>query len=261
MKFIHLTDIHLVAPGAPLNGGVPSDRFAACLEDISRWHGDAEFCVISGDLTEFAEPEAYAHLRDTLAGFPLPCFLMIGNHDDRAVFLSEFPDHPRDENGFIQHRHDCDAGVFLFLDTTVDGADQHQGVLCDQRLGWLRQNLQQAGERPVYLFMHHPPFDIGIDYLDPIRLLNDGAFHEVLQGAGDLRHVFYGHVHRMTYVSWRGIPFTSLPSLNHQIPLNPESVAGEFCDEPPAYGVVELSADQMTVHFNTFLQRNPLHQT
>jgi hypothetical protein len=109
--------------------------------------------------------------------------------------------------------------------------------------------------------MHHPPFDIGIDYLDPIRLLNDGAFHEVLQTAGNLRHVFYGHVHRMTYVNWRGIPFTSLPSLNHQVPLIPESVAGEFCDEPPAYGVVELSTDQMTVHFNTFLQRNPLHQT
>ena len=77
----------------------------------------------------------------------------------------------------------------------------------------------------------------------------------------NIRHVFYGHVHRMTYVNWRGVPFTSLPSLNHQIPLNAGSVQGEFCDEPPAYGVVQIENDQLTVHFNTFLQRNSLHQT
>jgi hypothetical protein len=39
------------------------------------------------------------------------------------------------------------------------------------------------------------------------------------------------------------------------------SVEGEFCDEPPAYAVITLAPEQMTVHFNTFLQRNPLHQT
>ena len=65
----------------------------------------------------------------------------------------------------------------------------------------------------------------------------------------------------MTSVNWRGIPFTSPPSLNHQIPMVPESVDGEFCDEPPAYCVVNVTTDQLVVHFNTFLQRNPLHQT
>jgi len=62
-------------------------------------------------------------------------------------------------------------------------------------------------------------------------------------------------------VSWRGIQFTSPPSLNHQVPLVPNSVGSEFCDEPPAYGVVNIKNEQITINFNTFMQRNELHQS
>ena len=33
MKFIHITDTHLVAPGVPLYGLDPCERLAACLAD------------------------------------------------------------------------------------------------------------------------------------------------------------------------------------------------------------------------------------
>ena len=261
MKFVHISDIHLVPEGTALYGAVPSDRFESCLRDIEDYHGDAAFCVISGDLAEFAEPEAYRYLKARLARFPVPTHLMIGNHDAREAFLATFPDHPVDGAGFVQHHLDNEIGVFLFLDTTRDGADAHDGQLCQARLDWLRARLEQAGDRPVYIFMHHPPFDIGIPYVDDIKLIEADGFAEALGTGRNVRHVFYGHVHRMTYVCWRGIPFTSLPSLNHQIALVADSVASEYCDEPPAYAVVTLAPDQMTVHFNTFLQRSPLHHT
>lgn len=261
MKFIHITDIHLVDQDGHLNGGVPSTQFARCLEDIAKWHSDAAFCVISGDLAEFGRAEAYQVLKSHLDGFQLPCHLMIGNHDDRQVFRTVFTDDHVDSNGFVQHSIETDAGKFIFLDTTKDGADMHEGQLCTLRLNWLKEQLISAGDKPCYLFMHHPPFDIGIPYVDDIRLVEAEVFFETLGHGRNIRHVFYGHVHRMTYVNWRGIPFTSLPSLNHQIPLTADSVDGEFCDEPPAYGVVQIADDQMTVHYNTFLQRNPLHQT
>ena len=100
------------------------------------------------------------------------------------------------------------------------------------------------------------PFEYGNPILEEVE-----EFAAALKYGRNILHVFYGHVHRMTFVNWRGVPFTSLPSLNHQIPLNAASVQGEYCDEPPAYGVVQIEDDQLTVHFNTFLQRNPLHQT
>ena len=39
------------------------------------------------------------------------------------------------------------------------------------------------------------------------------------------------------------------------------NVKGEFCDEPPSYGVVLIDGDQLTIHLNNFLDRQPLHQT
>ena len=62
MKFVQLSDVHLVAGGGELNGCVPSQRLRSCLDDILQWHSDAEFCVISGDLTEFAEQIGRAHV-------------------------------------------------------------------------------------------------------------------------------------------------------------------------------------------------------
>ena len=188
-KFIHITDIHLVDEGLLLNGGVPTARLDACLDDISRWHPDAAFCVISGDLAEFAEVEAYQALKARLAVYPLPCFLLIGNHDDRAVFQSVFPDHPKDMNEFVQHRFEIEQGVFLFLDTTKEGRDVHEGQLCSYRLDWLKQQLAEAGDKPTYLFLHHPPFEIGIPYVDNIRLIEAEAFAKALRHGRDIRHV------------------------------------------------------------------------
>lgn len=261
MKFIHLTDLHLTSPDTMLNGSDPVDRLDCCLRDIENWHHDAEFCVLSGDLAEFSEPDAYAWLQDRLNSFPIPCFLMIGNHDDRVVFQTIFPNHPKDAAGFVQHVHTTNDHVFIFLDTAKDGHNVDEGQMCPPRLAWLKEQLIAAGDKPCYLFMHHPPFDIGIPYTDDIKLVEIKEFAETLDSGRNIRHIFFGHVHRMTYVNWRGISFTSLPSLNHQIPLNAASVEGEYCNEPPAYGVVLVEPDQLTVHFNTFLQRDPLHQT
>ena len=102
MKIVQISDIHLGAAGEEINGCQPSERLISCFEDIVSWHSDAEFCVITGDLTEFAEPVAYEFLKSILIDFPLQCYLMLGNHDDRRVFQSVFDDYFQDENGYVQ---------------------------------------------------------------------------------------------------------------------------------------------------------------
>ena len=261
MKFIHISDIHLVSGDRLLNGSVPLERLEKCLDDILKWHLDAEFCVISGDLSEFAEKEAYQLLKNKVKKFPIPFFLMIGNHDDRDLFQTVFPDNPFDQNNFVQMSFETSEGVFLFLDTKKQGENVHDGELCKKRLTWLKMQLINAGTKKTYLFMHHPPFDIGIPYMDKIRLFGAEQFLSTLSHGQNICHIFYGHVHRITFVKWHGYTFSSLTSLNHQSPLVAESVDGEFCDEPPAYGVVLVNGEQLTVHFNNYLDRKPLHQT
>ena len=97
--------------------------------------------------------------------------------------------------------------------------------------------------------------------MDKIRLFGAEQFLSTLSHGENVRHIFYGHVHRMTFVKWHGYTFSSLTSLNHQSPLVAESVDGEFCDEPPAYGVVLAPGEHLRVHFNKYLDYKPLHQT
>ena len=256
MKIIHITDFHLVTPDEPLWGLDPHDRAGRCLDDIARWHGDADFCVISGDLTDQGDSLAYAWLVERLNTFPIKTFLMVGNHDAREGFRCAFPETELDENGFVQYAHKCDQGVFLFLDTLKGPTSE--GEYCARRRDWLTGQLRKAANDPVWIFMHHPPFDIGIPYMDRIKLEDPEAFAEVISEHGNIRHIFFGHVHRAAFVHWRGIPCTCLPSTNHQIPLNRQSTGTRYSDEPPMYGVVLIENEKTVVHFEACLDRGPV---
>ena len=86
MKFIHITDLHLVAPDTLLHGLNPEHRFSSCIDNINEHHGDAECVVITGDLADAGETAAYQLLAKELERCNLPCHLLMGNHDHRDVF-------------------------------------------------------------------------------------------------------------------------------------------------------------------------------
>ena len=150
-------------------------------------------------------------------------------------------------------------GDFVFLDTLDEGS--HAGRLCEARLDWLRARLEEAAGRPVYLFMHHPPFAVGIPSLDCIALAEPERLAAILAPHRNVRHLFYGHVHRPVCGSWRGIPASTLYGLNHQVAFD-LATAGEVphTHEPPSYGVVLIAPDQVVVHFHDFLDRTRLVQ-
>ncbi len=255
MKFIHVTDMHIVPSGERLHGLDPLERLEACIADINAQHGDAAFCVFTGDLVHCGEPEAYMVLRDALANLSLPYRLLLGNHDDRDNFLSVFPETESDENGFVQSIMRTPAGYFIFADTLDSRIPETDaGCYCDRRRAWLSARLAEARGQPVYLFMHHPPFDIGIPCLDRIRLEDPARFADTIDGFDNIRHVFFGHVHRPVSGCWRGIPFSAMRGTNHQVPLDFKTVSPvPKSHEPPAYGVVFLEADRTVVHVHDYL--------
>lgn len=250
MKFIHITDLHLVPPGELLWGLSPYERLDACLADLARHHGDAAFCAITGDLAERGEIAAYEALKRRLADFPVEIHLMLGNHDDRENFRTVFGG-----EGHVQSSIVRGGAHFLFLDT-LKGPPSSAGLYDAPRSTWLMEQLAKAGGAPVYLFMHHPPFDIGHPLMDLIKLDDAPAFAALLDGQ-DIRHIFFGHAHRPISGQWRGIPFSALPSLNHQLPLAGGSVATIYSDEPPMYAVVHIEDDRTIVHADAFLNRAP----
>ena len=260
MKFIHITDPHLVAPGDLLWGNRTTDRMEHCLNDIIGGHSDAAFCVLTGDITDNGSEAAYEWMADRLQSFPIRTFLMLGNHDDRLVFRRHFPGTATDNNGFVQQVFRTDTAIFLFLDT-LKNSDVSEGQYCDERHDWLRRQLSEAGDKPVYIFMHHPPFDVGMANMDRIKLEEPELFVETIRTGENVQHIFFGHIHRAAFVKWQGISCSSLPGINHQVPLIRERVGSVYSREPAMYGIVQIEDEQMTIHHDAFLDRAPIPGT
>jgi Icc protein len=254
IKFVHVSDLHLVTPGKLLWGVDPFARLQDCLADIAKHHADAAFCAISGDLTERGEIAAYEALRDSIEGFPIPVHLMLGNHDERNAFRTVFVDAPLDAGGFVQMAVRLEGAHFLMLDT-LKGPPSSAGRYSDRRKQWLQEQLAAAAGAPVYIFMHHPPFDIAHPLMDKIKLDEAEDFAALLTGH-NVKHFFFGHAHRTLSGQWRGIAFSAPPALAHQLPLVSASVPTVYSIEPAAYAVVHADQDRTIVHFDAFRDRS-----
>lgn len=253
MKIIQITDIHLVDRGEYLHGLDPTHRLQTCIADINARNADADLCILTGDLSHTGAIGAYENLRGILRDLPMPYHFMIGNHDNRENLRRVFPEIPCDENGFVQSVIETAAGRFFLLDTVEQGQDW--GTYCENRKKWLKSQLETSCDRPIYLFMHHPPFQIGIPSLDRIRLIDDAdQIHAMLEPYKNIKHIFFGHVHRPVAGSWCGIPFSIIRGTNHQVPYDLDALEKvPKSHEPPAYGIILIEADQTIVHFHDYL--------
>ena len=254
-KIIQITDPHLSRPRQELWGLNPFERLETALKDIVAFHSNAEACIISGDLTDSASPEALQWLKDSLARFPIPTHLMIGNHDIRSVFFDVFQAYPKDENGFLQYSFEVEGDRFLCLDTKKD-EPVSAGQYCEKRMSWLDNELSKTN-KDIYIFMHHPPFEVGVPYMDRIKLDEAEAFGRLVSNYKNVRHIFFGHVHRPVFVAWQGISCSACPGINHQIPLVAEAVSTKCSVEPPMYAVIEIGHGNIRVNLDAFLDRYP----
>jgi len=78
---------------------------------------------------------------------------------------------------------------------------------------------------------------------------------DILCATPNVKHLFFGHVHRPVSGSFRGLNFTSLQSTAIQAPLPyPAWDWDSFvpAEEAPAIGIVHLSTDSVVVHFHAF---------
>lgn len=258
MKFIHLTDPHLTIPGKKIYGLDPYERLSAAINDINQNHGDADLCVITGDLAHTGEREAYDALSECINKLTIPCHVIMGNHDHREKLQASISNVYRDPNGFIQSVLPTKSGNFFLLDTQQEGS--HEGVYCKSRIEWLSHQLTVNSDKPAYLFMHHPPFDIGIPVMDKIGMKSADALalKNLLDGFDNIKHIFFGHVHRPISGSWNNISFSTLRGTNHQVWLDfSDTYIIPGSHEQPAYSVVFLQAETILVHNHDYLDSSP----
>ena len=258
MKLVHISDIHLTIPGERMGGLDPHRRFAQALDHIRAHHGDAARIVISGDLTHWGEPAAYAALAEALRDLPCPVRLLIGNHDDRDAFVSSFTDHSKDAHGFVNHAEAVDDTRLIYLDTTAPRT--HAGHFCATRRAWLEAELQNCTRARV--FMHHNAMPLGLPAEDKIALVAEdrAALAKLLTIYRDrVEYLHFGHVHAPVHGTWCGIPFASVRSTcNQSVPDLAEKNMLQGAPMAPSYAVILSSGTGTVIHDIPFTWDGPV---
>jgi 3',5'-cyclic-AMP phosphodiesterase len=242
MKIIQLTDTHLMPSGVVVNGVDPEKQLRAAADDILEKHADADLMVITGDLCNYGDLEAYEMLRDILAPMPFEVRLMLGNHDDRRNFKTVFPHHPSDESGYIQSYMDTDFGRLLFLDSHEHG--MIGGMYGEDRLAWLDAALAGAGDLPVTVFIHHPPIETGLAHFEKIGMHDDGAIMLRLgRHSAGVRHIVFGHIHvPLSGTSAEGVAFSSGQACAHRFITDITAPNPLWTGGRPCYRILSLGS-------------------
>ena len=259
MKFVILTDTHLVPAGRRLYALDPAARLAAAVELINRDHDDLTFVIVTGDLAHWGEQGAYEALKDRLAALRVPVVLMMGNHDRREAFRAVFHAGDDDGNGFVQAVRHFDHATVVTLDTLGEGRDVHAGRLCPQRLSFLEHALSDAPrDKPVLLFQHHPPLELGLPHMDAFKLQDSEAEWQVLQRTRMPDFMFFGHIHRPAAGVWRGIPFHIQRATSHQVAFDLATSAYiPGTHEWPDYSLVTVAGSDIVILQRSFLYEGP----
>lgn len=252
-SILWITDLHL-DPAQPVLG---LDSVAACrraVDHLVEHFGDASCCVVTGDIANHGTREAYAAARRELDRLPMPCYPLVGNHDDRDTLRAHFELHGSCMSDFVQYTADLDNRTrILCLDTLVPG--EAAGELCEARMTWLREALEASAGRELLVFQHHPPAELGMPAFDAIGLRNSDELVQLLACQPNLRYVCAGHVHRAHAGVRSGVPFATQRSVLFQAP--PPRPAWDFsrfapADEPAGFGLIRLDSRGVQIEFNQF---------
>ncbi len=260
LKFIVLSDLHLVEENQTSHGLDTYARLEQGIAAINTRHNDADFCVLAGDLTDLGFQDAvtpYHRLKELVEQLTIPCHITIGNHDKRETYVSIFGEGELAETGYVDKVIDAKGYRIILLDSVLGPNVEeyhHGGTLAEVQLDWLKARLgEHAGPVIVVLHHHANPLHTAVDRI----ILDNGlAFVEALKTHNDIRQVIAGHVHYTSTGLWHGIPFTTTAGTHYGVTVPLDGTKSNRLWGPAQMAVILGTEDQTLVHFDNFLDGN-----
>ncbi|TCS60934.1 phosphodiesterase [Varunaivibrio sulfuroxidans] len=255
MILAQITDTHIKSGGRPAYRLVDTKAaLKKAIDHINAFTPTIDAVIVSGDLTDEGGADECATFRELISSLAVPFFMVPGNHDNRENLRAAFADlsYLRAGGAFIHYAVEDFPLRLIALDSTVPG--ESHGYLCPERLSWLERTLDAAPERPTMLFMHHPPFSIGIAHMDVQNLMNGDALFALLGRHPQVRHIATGHAHRAAETTRAGVGVSIAPNGAHSVTLDLDRAPGDapsFTMEPPALRLFHIDDDaNITSHLS-----------
>ncbi|MFE6733991.1 phosphodiesterase [Microbacterium sp. NPDC057650] len=244
---IHLSDPHLLAGGARHAGGADSDaNLARTLQAVRQVHPAPSAIVVTGDLTDFGEPDAYRRLRAALepvaSELRCPIVWVAGNHDERPALRAELLDAAPTEEP-VTGVWDLDGLRLIALDSSVPG--WHHGDLDSGQLDWLAEQLRTPAPRGTLLALHHPPLPSHLPLFDILELRHQDEFADVIRGT-DVRGILAGHLHYSSAGTFAGVPVNVASSTCYSMNVALPAVDVNGMDAGQSFHLVHVYPDTIT---------------
>jgi Icc protein len=204
-RLAQISDTHVRAD----DGGESARQLKRAMAQAKDYNAD--IILLTGDLVNDERADEYAVLAEALIDPPAPLFLMPGNHDDRALIRSFFPQHrylPRE--GFLSYVIDDFPVRIVAVDQVVPG--ETYGLLTSAGADWLDETLAAAPQTPTLVALHHPPFPTYDLLFDKIGLRDAGLFDSVIARHRQVGRVICGHHHRAAFGQSAHAPVVVAPS-------------------------------------------------
>ena len=240
---LQITDPHLLSrPDATLKGVPTSASLAMVLARARQEVADPARIVLTGDLSHEETVAGYQLLKDQLGDLADRTLLIPGNHDLRAGMREVFQQVPGAPDEHVWFRCELGPWLLLGLDSHVPGEVYGQlgQPSLDQLSGWLAED----ESRPVLIFLHHHPVDVGSAWVDTIGLRNARSLETLLARHPRVRGVFFGHIHQVFEGQLAGVPCYSAPSA--AIQFSPGRQTMQFDLKPPGFRLIELHDGQFS---------------
>lgn len=203
----HLSDTHLTSVGTRYNGVLDADaalrRAVAVIREAVDGGRRLDAVVLSGDLTDTGDPDAYRRLAAAVAVIGAAPIFAVGNHDVRLALYRELLH--RNNSGPVLQVHDCAGLRLLVLDSTIPGAGH--GRLCEQHLAELGHELERPAPHGTVLVLHHAPVPPPSPLLSYFALESASRRELAATIAGtDVRVILAGHHHIAQSATLGGVP-------------------------------------------------------
>ncbi|AKV85332.1 3',5'-cyclic-nucleotide phosphodiesterase [Microbacterium sp. CGR1] len=244
---IHVSDPHFLAGGARLGGRYDVEsNFARTLEAIRAVHPHPSAIVITGDLADLGEPDAYRRLRRAVQPVAQELGTTVvwvaGNHDERPALREGLLDLPATEEP-VTGEWDLDGLRLIALDTSVPG--WHHGDLDPGQLSWLAEILKQPAPHGTLLAMHHPPLPSHLPLFDILELRHQDELAEVIRDT-DVRGILAGHLHYSSHGTFAGVPVSVSSATCYTMNVARPAADVNGMDAAQAFQIVHVRPETIT---------------